>query len=107
MATQSDIQIRRNRTVTITIDVTGVSSWVGMLSRFYLASSIGGSIILDLEATIDSGSNRITAVISSTNLANLSGTYYYEIILYKSDLTYLKTVIFGKCKISNVIKVMT
>ena len=107
MATQSDIQIRRNRTATITMDVSGVPSWAGLFSRFYLATSVGGNILLDLDATPDGGNNKITATLSSANIANLSGTYYYEVILYKTDLSYLKTVLYGKCKIANVIKVMT
>jgi len=106
MATQSNIDIRRNRLVTITVDVTGVSSWTDMLSRFYLANSVGGSILLDIEATPDGPNNKITAVISPSNTSLLSGTYYYELILYKADLSYLKTVIFGKGKIANVIKIM-
>ena len=107
MATQRDIQIRRNRLVTLTIDVSGVTSWTGMQSKLYIASSVGGSILLEVNCNVVEVDEQVQVVIMPYDTYSLTGTYYYEVVLYKADLNYLKTLMYGKCRISNVIKLMS
>ena len=106
MATESNFSIRRGRTGTITVTVTGVSDWNNMIAKLYAYSDQeSSSVDMVLTGTCDGPNNKITFNYSHSDTKVLmKSSYYYDITIYKADYSYVKDVNYGLIYIEPVAK---
>jgi len=106
MATKQDIEIIKGRTGTIIDTVTGVASWDGVSAKMFIAREYEGTPILTLDGTIDEGNNKISFSYVADDTEELpAASYYYEIVIFKADRSYIKTVTTGILSLIKPVKV--
>jgi len=106
MATNTNFTIRKGRTGTIILTVTGVSSWTDLKAKLIASKTNGGIINISLTGVIDAENNIITFTYTHDTTKGLAVyNYYYEIVLYKEDKTYLKSINYGLIYIEDVVKI--
>jgi hypothetical protein len=92
----SNLSLTKGRTKTIKFDVTGVDSWTGMLCKLYAVTRINDIFQFELDGAIDTGNNIISFdFLYDTFLDLVNNELAYEIVLYKSDKSYVKTIYSG------------
>ena len=107
MASVRDLKIRKNRSNTISISVTGVDNWNDIIAKLYVGSRQSIEPILVIDGDIDSVNNIIVVEFTPTNTQDLVKMYDYEVVIYRADLSYAKTVVYGKLHVDPVVKEFT
>jgi len=106
MATQQNFSIRKGRSGTITVSVTGVSDWTDIEAVLVAALRSEDTLAMELTGSIDEANNVITFDYTFDDTDNLQASkYQYEVILYKSNKSYVKTVLYGVMTVVGVVKV--
>lgn len=104
MATQQNFAIRKGRTETITVTVTGVDDWTGILAKLVAVSTIGNTPDITLTGVVEDSSDEVVFTFLHDTTDDLTSTkYYYEIILYKADKSYIKDTNYGIITITETV----
>jgi hypothetical protein len=107
MATEQNFSIRKGRTCTVTVTITGVSVWTDLVARLFADYDLEVSApLIVLTGTINQGNS--TASFDFTNQTTLElvaqSSLRYEVGLYKSDGSYIKDTNYGLIHIGPVVK---
>lgn len=108
MATEQNFSIRKGRTCTITVDIVGVSVWTDIVAKLFADYDIEASDpILQVTGTIDPVLNKATFTIVSddTNELDAQTSLRYEVVLYKTDGSYVKDSNYGLLNIAPAVKI--
>jgi len=107
MATKQDINIRKGRTESFVVTVTGVSSWTNLLSKLFASKKLEQTTPdITLTGVIDTDANTITFTFLYATTASLkAGGYQYIVTIYKADKTYVREPNYGILSIDEVPKV--
>jgi hypothetical protein len=102
MATNINITIEKGRTGSIVTTVTGVTDWTGLIvelvatKRINRSLQIGDDSDIILKGTINPANNTITFEYTFDDTININVQgYYYEIILFKEDKSYIRNIDYG------------
>lgn len=106
MATQTNIELKRGRTQTITATITGIDDWTDLLATLYASEQKASpSEVIALDGVIDEGNDKIVFdVLYATTNELVIDKYNYEIVIYKEDKTFVKTPIYGELTVSGVVR---
>jgi hypothetical protein len=105
MATEQNFSIEKGRTGNIVVTVTGVSSWTGINAKLFATDVKGNPILMTLIGTIDAPNNKITFPYLYADTANITqDNLYYEVVIYKTDKTYVKTTDYGLINLETGVK---
>jgi hypothetical protein len=104
MATEQHFSIRKGRTCSITVNVTDVSDYTGLVAKLF-ASYDDSEVELVLDGTIDPVANTITFATTAADTASLEAqsSLRYEVSLYKADGSYVKDTNYGLINIGPVV----
>ena len=103
-ATEVNIHIRKARTVTLTITVTGISSWTGLAAKFFYSKNRPDSTPTEIVCTITPAENKVAVVFEPDDTKDLTDFYYHELLVYNTTTDWQKDLIFGKLIIGSVVK---
>jgi len=105
MATEQNFSIRKGRTCSITVNVTDVSDYTGLVAKLF-ASYDDSEVVLVLTGTIDPPTNTIAFATTAADTETLEpqSSLRYEVSLYKSDGSYVKDTNYGLINIGPVVK---
>ena len=106
MAVEQNFTIRRGRTSTIVVTVTGISTWTGLVAKLFASENFeDSSPTLVLTGTVDAVLNTVTFALTNAATKDITVTQlYYEITIYKADKSYLKDSNYGLIYIAPVVK---
>jgi hypothetical protein len=100
------ISIDKGRTGTIELIVTGLPDLEGLLFKFFAVKTLGDATEIELEGTLDSDTETITFGYDYTTTKDLeTGSYYYEIVTYTANKSYIRTVNIGLLKVIDVVQI--
>lgn len=100
MATLQNFSITKGRTHTLIVTVTGVTSWTDLKAKLVAAKEPEGTAVIEEAGEIDSENETLTFTLSFDDVKRLSSpAYKYEVILYKDDKSFVKTVTYGTMRI--------
>lgn len=106
MPTDHLIAIDKGRTGVIELTLAEIPDLVNLLFRFVAVQKIGDDPAMELDGILESDGETILFEYEHVDTHELTvGSYYYEIILYKTGKTYIRTVNSGLLKILPAIKV--
>jgi len=103
-ATEVNIHIRKARTVTLTITVTGISSWTGLAAKFYYSKNRPDTAAKSITCTITPAENKVAVVFVSADTKDLTDFYYHELLVYNTTSNWQKDIMHGKLIIGSVVK---
>ncbi len=103
-ATEVNIHIRKARTVTLTITVTGISDWTNLEAKFYYSRNRPDTAAKSITCTITPAENKVAVVFEPDDTKDLTDFYYHELLVYNTTTDWQKDLIFGKLIIGNVVK---
>jgi hypothetical protein len=105
MATEQNIVITKGSTGTIVVTVTGVSSWTGLLAKLFASDVRGNAPVITLTGVIDGANNKITFTYAYSDTASLTKSpLHYDVIIYKTDKSYIKTTNYGLLGLATPVK---
>jgi len=106
MATRGDISIEKGRTGTIEVTVTGVDDWAGKLAKLFASTTYGDATPdIELTGTIDTATGIVTFDIIFTDTSTLTEKrYYYEVVIYEADKSYVRNTNYGNLNLLETIK---
>jgi hypothetical protein len=98
------VTIEKGRTGTIELTVDGIPLLEGLLVKFVASKKFGDDPVIDLDGILDSDGRTISFdYVFDTASSLTAGQYYYEIIIYTADKTYVSTGNNGSLRIKDVI----
>ena len=100
--TNVDLHIRRGRTNTFTITVTGISDWTDIAATFYYSKKQSDEDAEEIECTITEAENAVTLEFAPEDTEELSGLFYYDLMLHKTE--WQKDLMYGKLQVGDVVK---
>lgn len=105
MATAKNLIIRKNRNTILKINVTGVEDWTDLSALFCIGASLKEDPEVEVTGVIDEEEDSIVVEIAPD--LELEGVYEYELVIYNDDESYIKTVLYGKLTVVDVLKEFT
>jgi hypothetical protein len=107
MATEQHFSIRKGRTCSLTIDITGVTIWTDIVAKLFADYDLDTSAPeIILTGTIDTGNSQATFTFDKDTTKNIEAqrSLRYEASLYKVDGSYIKDVSYGLLNIAPTVK---
>jgi hypothetical protein len=108
MATQTNFSIRKGRTCTIVVTITGITIWTDLIAKLVAAYDMESSV-LDIELTgyIDpvAGTATFNFTPESTEELEAQTSLRYEVTIYKTDGSYVKDSNYGLLNIAPAVKI--
>jgi hypothetical protein len=98
------VTIDKGRTGTIELIIEGIPVLEGLLVKFVASKKIGDDPVINLAGILNSDGETIDfEYLYNTASEIAAGAYYYEIIVYSVDKTYVNTVNRGSLRIKDVV----
>ena len=108
MATELNFSIKKGRTCTIQVPITGITIWTGIIAKLFASKEMEQSASdIIIVGTIDTPSNTASFSFAGTDTENLDiqTSLYYDVDLYKADGSYIKTCTKGLLHIAASVKI--
>jgi hypothetical protein len=107
MATHQDFSIRKGRTGTIVVTITGITIWTDLLAKLIANEEMDASAPdIELIGTIDPVLNTATFSYTKDDTKNITASsLYYQVTIYKADGSYIKDSNYGLLNIAPVVKI--
>ena len=104
MATEQNFTVRKGRTSEVVVTVLDVDDWTGLDTKLYAYSSMEeSSVEFTVDGVVAQSANEITFNITHDMLKDLDvSSLYYEVVVYRSDKTYIKDTNYGLIYIAPV-----
>lgn len=106
MATEQHFSIRKGRTCTVVVTITGVSDYTGLVAKLFADVDMGVSAPqIVLTGTIAPAQNTASFDFADDTTAPLEAqsSLRYEVSLFKADGSYIKDTNYGLINIGPVV----